>query len=113
MATPALPTSSTRTNARCLEHLDVSHNEIGSLGDSGVQALVESEYLVDLKSLNQAAVATSSAGSRPRPWPTGRGSSNWNPIDLTGCDMSEFALEILRTSPHADKFLTDEATYSV
>jgi uncharacterized protein (TIGR02996 family) len=98
-------------NARTLVHLDVSNNTIGELGDSGVQALVESQHLDRLTYVNLGRNTVGRlAAEALAHWPR---LERVTVVDLTGCEMPELAHEILRASPHADRFRLDEPTVTV
>jgi hypothetical protein len=86
--------------------LDLSDNDIGEIGDSGVEALADSERFVSLKelSLRENRLGPVGAVALAR-WDQ---LQSLDRVDLTRCELSEFARDELSNSYWAEKFILDE-----
>ena len=90
-------------NARTLERLVVSYNEIGLLGDSGIEAVVETPHLENLREFvfvgNQFSVLGAEALAG---W---RHLEQMRFVDLRECEFNDISRQQLLTSRWADKFI--------
>lgn len=97
-------------NFPALETMDVSNNELGAIGDSGLEALANST-LPRLKVLRLGRNRIGSIGAQILAdwshWP------NMEQVDLTGCEWDGPALSILQSSPYLARMVIDEPVYSV
>ncbi|MCV4683907.1 leucine-rich repeat domain-containing protein, partial [Escherichia coli] len=88
-------------NAASLEALDLSFNDIGSIGDEAVEAIVRSPHLGRLKVLNLARNRLGRIGAEALAgWPH---LPNMTEVNLTGCDIPDAARAVLLASPFADR----------
>ena len=90
-----------------VEHLDVSRNEIGEIGESGIQALVNSQQLHMLRQVYfQENRITTIAAQILAQWPK---LAELDYFDVRYCHFETGAEERLRASDYAEKFrLFDE-----
>jgi uncharacterized protein (TIGR02996 family) len=100
-------------NAASLETLDVSANEIGLLGEAGIEEIIASPHLGQLRELRLG-------GERSRPDRRNRIDrraatllARWGllggglTVDLRGCDVDDSARVVLGESPWAGRFRLD------
>jgi len=92
-------------NAAVLEHLDLSFNDLGTLGDYVYETLTNPLYLPLLRSLNLGGntLDGSAAEAILREWPVGL-----HVIDLRECRFEDTALERLIPAARAGRVLLDE-----